>query len=126
MYGAYHQRRLATKEVKVREIEAKQKEIRDAKLAIERKRNQEGKQMFQLPKFVIFSYFCQHISVEIAAIAALSNKWSGSSQQDSAASISFYEKIKFSPNEHVHIPVIVSSSMYEYAIKVIVRPIGWC
>lgn len=54
MYGAYHQRRLAAKEVKVREIEGKQKEIRDAKLAIEKKRNQEGKQISPLPKFVIF------------------------------------------------------------------------
>lgn len=49
MYGAYHQRRLAAKEVKVREIEGKQKEIRDAKLAIEKKRNQEGKNILHLP-----------------------------------------------------------------------------
>lgn len=42
VYGAYHNNRLAKKEVKVREIEAKQKEVRDAKLAIEKKRNQEG------------------------------------------------------------------------------------
>lgn len=48
MYGAYHQRRLAAKEVKVREIEGKQKEIRDAKLVIEKKRNHEGKQLFHL------------------------------------------------------------------------------
>lgn len=42
LYGAYHQRRLSTKEVKVREIEAKQKEVRDAKLAIEKARAREG------------------------------------------------------------------------------------
>jgi len=44
MYGAFHQSRLAAKEVKVREIEAKQKEVRDAKLAIEKKRNFEEEQ----------------------------------------------------------------------------------
>lgn len=41
-YGAYHQRRLSAKETKVREIEAKQKEVRDAKLAIERSHAAEG------------------------------------------------------------------------------------
>lgn len=45
-YGAYHQRRLGAKEVKVREIEAKQKEIRDAQLAIEKQRNHEGNDGF--------------------------------------------------------------------------------
>lgn len=57
MYGAYHQRRLATKEVKVREIEAKQKEIRDAKLAIEKKRNQEGKQIYHSARSLSINYF---------------------------------------------------------------------
>uniref|UniRef100_A0A182K2A3 ATP synthase F(0) complex subunit e, mitochondrial n=1 Tax=Anopheles christyi TaxID=43041 RepID=A0A182K2A3_9DIPT len=41
-YGAYHQQRLASREVGIREIEAKQKVIRDAKLAEEKKRNQEA------------------------------------------------------------------------------------
>ncbi|CRK98746.1 CLUMA_CG011973, isoform A [Clunio marinus] len=35
-YGAYHQNRLAKREVGIREIEAKQKVIRDAKLAEEK------------------------------------------------------------------------------------------
>ncbi|XP_065093734.1 ATP synthase subunit e, mitochondrial [Ochlerotatus camptorhynchus] len=39
-YGAYHQQRLATREVGIREIEAKQKAIRDVKLAEEKKRQQ--------------------------------------------------------------------------------------
>lgn len=37
-YGAYHQRRLAKREVGIREIEAQQKAVRDAKLAEEKKR----------------------------------------------------------------------------------------
>ncbi|EDS33442.1 conserved hypothetical protein [Culex quinquefasciatus] len=40
-YGAYHQQRLAKREVGIREIEAQQKAIRDKKLAAEKKRNQE-------------------------------------------------------------------------------------
>lgn len=73
MYGAYHQRRLSAKEVKVREIEAKQKEIRDAQLAIEKKRSVEGKQIFHLPTFVIVSKLFFFVA-ENAAIAALSKK----------------------------------------------------
>ncbi|XP_013106525.1 ATP synthase subunit e, mitochondrial [Stomoxys calcitrans] len=38
-YGAFHQNRLAKKEEKVREIEAQQKVVRDAKLAEEKKRS---------------------------------------------------------------------------------------
>ncbi|KAI8118399.1 hypothetical protein FF38_04426 [Lucilia cuprina] len=38
-YGAFHQNRLSKKEEKVREIEAQQKVIRDAKLAEEKKRS---------------------------------------------------------------------------------------
>ncbi|XP_055612616.1 ATP synthase subunit e, mitochondrial [Uranotaenia lowii] len=38
VYGAYHQGRLAKREVGIREIEAQQKVIRDAKLAEEKKR----------------------------------------------------------------------------------------
>ncbi|XP_055905587.1 ATP synthase subunit e, mitochondrial [Eupeodes corollae] len=38
-YGAFHQSRLSTREVKIREIEAQQKIVRDAKLAEEKKRN---------------------------------------------------------------------------------------
>ncbi|CAD7088634.1 unnamed protein product [Hermetia illucens] len=41
-YGAMHQSRLSKKEAKVREIEAQQKVIRDAKLAEEKKRNAEA------------------------------------------------------------------------------------
>ncbi|XP_037051777.1 ATP synthase subunit e, mitochondrial [Bradysia coprophila] len=51
-YGAYHQSRLSKREVKIREVEAEQKKIRDAKLAIEKKRM---------------------VEEENAAIAALSN-----------------------------------------------------
>lgn len=39
-YGAYHQNRLSKREVGIREVEAKQKVIRDAKLAEEKKRAQ--------------------------------------------------------------------------------------
>ncbi|XP_053687948.1 ATP synthase subunit e, mitochondrial [Sabethes cyaneus] len=38
-YGAYHQSRLSKREVGIREIEAQQKVIRDAKLAEEKKRS---------------------------------------------------------------------------------------
>lgn len=38
-YGAFHQNRLSKKEEKVREIEAQQKAVRDAKLAEEKKRS---------------------------------------------------------------------------------------
>ncbi|XP_030573499.1 ATP synthase subunit e, mitochondrial [Drosophila novamexicana] len=41
-YGAAHQRRLSKKEEKVREIEAQQKAVRDAKLAEEKKRSAEA------------------------------------------------------------------------------------
>ncbi|XP_055849211.1 ATP synthase subunit e, mitochondrial [Episyrphus balteatus] len=41
-YGAFHQNRLATREVKIREIEAQQKIVRDAKIAEEKKRNAEA------------------------------------------------------------------------------------
>uniref|UniRef100_U5EMT0 ATP synthase F(0) complex subunit e, mitochondrial n=1 Tax=Corethrella appendiculata TaxID=1370023 RepID=U5EMT0_9DIPT len=41
LYGAYHQQRLEKREVGIREIEARQKEIRDRKLAEEKKRNAE-------------------------------------------------------------------------------------
>jgi len=37
MYGMFHQSRLAKREVGIREVEAKQKAIRDEKLAIEKK-----------------------------------------------------------------------------------------
>ncbi|KAJ6648018.1 ATP synthase subunit e, mitochondrial [Pseudolycoriella hygida] len=40
-YGAYHQNRLSKREVKIREVEAEQQKIRDAKLAIEKQRNRE-------------------------------------------------------------------------------------
>lgn len=36
-YGAFHQSRLGKKEAALREVEAKQKVIRDEKLAIEKK-----------------------------------------------------------------------------------------
>jgi len=41
-YGAAHQSRLSKREEKVREIEAQQKVVRDAKLAEEKKRNAEA------------------------------------------------------------------------------------
>lgn len=41
-YGAFHQNRLSKKEEKVREIEAQQKIVRDAKLAEEKKRSAEA------------------------------------------------------------------------------------
>lgn len=37
VYGAFHHSRLSKREVKVREIEAQQKAVRDAKLAEEKK-----------------------------------------------------------------------------------------
>lgn len=43
LYGAYHQSRLSKREVGIREIENKQKVIRDAKLAEEKKRSAAGK-----------------------------------------------------------------------------------
>ncbi|KAF7278871.1 hypothetical protein GWI33_007879 [Rhynchophorus ferrugineus] len=36
-YGAFHQNRLSKKEAKIREVETKQKAIRDEKLAAEKK-----------------------------------------------------------------------------------------
>jgi len=39
LYGAYHQNRLAKREVGIRAIEEQHKAIRDAKLAEEKKRN---------------------------------------------------------------------------------------
>lgn len=42
LYGIYHQSRLSKKEAAIRVIEAEQKVIRDAQLAIEKKRNTEG------------------------------------------------------------------------------------
>ncbi|XP_055627520.1 ATP synthase subunit e, mitochondrial [Toxorhynchites rutilus septentrionalis] len=41
-YGAYHQQRLAKREVGIRNIEAQQKAVRDAKLAEEKERNREA------------------------------------------------------------------------------------
>lgn len=41
-YGAYHQSRLAKREVGIRAIEAEHKVIRDAKLAEEKKRSVDG------------------------------------------------------------------------------------
>lgn len=46
-YGAYHQQRLAKREVGIREVEAQQKVIRDAKLAEEKKRQQAGQYFSQ-------------------------------------------------------------------------------
>jgi F-type H+-transporting ATPase subunit e len=43
LYGLYHQNRLATREVGIREIEEKHKAVRDAKLAEEKIRNAAGK-----------------------------------------------------------------------------------
>lgn len=43
LYGAYHQSRLAKREVGIRVIEEQQKAIRDIKLAEEKKRSVEGK-----------------------------------------------------------------------------------
>lgn len=42
MYGAYHQSRLAKREVGIRAIEAEKKAVRDAKAADEKKRALEG------------------------------------------------------------------------------------
>ncbi|XP_055532999.1 ATP synthase subunit e, mitochondrial [Wyeomyia smithii] len=49
-YGAYHQSRLAKREVGIREIEAQQKIVRDAKLAEEKKRSaaEEAKALAEL------------------------------------------------------------------------------
>jgi F-type H+-transporting ATPase subunit e len=46
MYGAYHQNRLAKREVGIRAIEAEKKAVRDAKLAEEKKRSLEGKKKY--------------------------------------------------------------------------------
>lgn len=43
VYGIYHQRRLSKKENALREQDLKEKPIRDAKLAAEKKRLQDGK-----------------------------------------------------------------------------------
>uniref|UniRef100_D1FQ01 ATP synthase F(0) complex subunit e, mitochondrial n=1 Tax=Simulium nigrimanum TaxID=683695 RepID=D1FQ01_SIMNI len=42
LYGAFHQQRLAAREVGIREVEAKHKAVRDAKLAEEKKRDAEA------------------------------------------------------------------------------------
>lgn len=42
LYGTYHQSRLSTREVKIREVEGAQRKIRDAKIAEEKKRNADG------------------------------------------------------------------------------------
>lgn len=42
LYGAYHHNRLSKKEAAWREVEAKKKIVRDAQLAIEKKRNYES------------------------------------------------------------------------------------
>lgn len=42
LYGAYHHNRLSKKEAVIRKIEAEKKVIRDAQLAIERKKRYEG------------------------------------------------------------------------------------
>lgn len=42
LYGVYHQNRLSKKEAVIRKIEAEKKVIRDAQLAIERKKRYEG------------------------------------------------------------------------------------
>jgi hypothetical protein len=44
LYGAYHQSRLAKREVGIRAIEAEKKAIRDAKAAEDKKRAVEGEQ----------------------------------------------------------------------------------
>ncbi len=76
MYGAYHQNRLAKREVGIREVEAEQKKIRDAKLAIEKKRLVEGKNDFKKMKNTKFECdinreLVSNFSEENAAIAAL-------------------------------------------------------
>ncbi|GBP63670.1 hypothetical protein EVAR_82030_1 [Eumeta japonica] len=48
LYGAFHQNRLSKKEAKLREIEAKEKAIRDVKLAEEKKRATEGLRAYAL------------------------------------------------------------------------------
>lgn len=50
MYGAYHQQRLASREVGIRVIEDQHKAVRDAKLAEEKKRNSAGKFINELIK----------------------------------------------------------------------------
>lgn len=42
-YGAFHQNRLSKKETKLREIEAKEKIVKDAKLKEEKERASAGK-----------------------------------------------------------------------------------
>ena len=42
LYGAYHQNRLANREVGIRAIEVQKKAVRDAKLAEEKKRSSAG------------------------------------------------------------------------------------
>ncbi|CAG9769613.1 unnamed protein product [Ceutorhynchus assimilis] len=51
-YGAFNQSRLSRKETKVREIEAKQKAIRDVKLAAEKKAASE-KELQELEKMFV-------------------------------------------------------------------------
>lgn len=43
VYGIYHQKRLSKRENALREQELKEKPIKDAKIAAEKKRLQEGK-----------------------------------------------------------------------------------
>ena len=49
LYGAYHQQRLAKREVKIRDIETAQKKVRDEKLAVEKKIAADGN--FSLVEF---------------------------------------------------------------------------
>lgn len=53
LYGAFHQSRLSKKEAKVREIEAKEKVIRDEKIAKEKAIATAGKKLYYCHTLVI-------------------------------------------------------------------------
>lgn len=73
LYGAYHHNRLSKKEVINRKIEAEKKVIRDAQLAIEKKKRYEGinNKILSLICGVDHYYFI-NISEEVRALEELS------------------------------------------------------
>lgn len=72
LYGAYHQSRLSKKEAINRKIEAEKKVIRDAQLAIEKKKRYEGKPFILIKD--MFQFIITHVSFteEVKAIEELS------------------------------------------------------
>lgn len=70
LYGVYHQSRLSKKETAWRKVEAEKKVIRDAQLAIEKKKNYEGESTIKIKLSPSLKHSILNFTVSVVFFAA--------------------------------------------------------